>query len=81
MQTINEPGRIELDLGEQLRNAILAEVERRGSSYEQLGEELGLLPSGVEALLRRKVWPIAIAMRVAERLDIPINVDVGRSLA
>jgi hypothetical protein len=81
MQTINEPGRIELDLGEQLRKAILADIERRGSDYEQLGEKLGLLPSGVEALLRRQVWPVTIAMRVAERLGIPINIDVGRSLA
>lgn len=76
-QMYSSPSTFEVDVQRQLRKMILEEIDKRQLTVEQLALELDLLPSGAQALLEKSVWPIEIALRIAERLNIQLNVQTG----
>lgn len=61
------------ELQRQLRKAVLAEIERRHLSNAELQKRLDLLPSGVQNLLERPTWPLDLAVRVAEAIDLVVE--------
>jgi hypothetical protein len=60
-------------LQRELRDNVLAEIQHRHISQAELGERLGLLPSGVQVLLDRPSWSIDLAVRVAEAIDLIVE--------
>lgn len=64
---------LEQRIQKQLRNAILEELQRRHMSNDDLAEALKLLPAGARALLDRQNWPIEIALRIAESLNMKVE--------
>lgn len=63
-----EPGTIERALVDRLES--LAKQVIKNGDKKDLGQKLGLAPSGVEALLWQDDWSIERALRVAEALGV-----------
>lgn len=59
-----------------IRDKVLAEIKRRSMSYEQLAQELGLLPTGARVLLEQSYWSVERGLRVAIALGLKINVEI-----
>lgn len=66
-------GNIEQRIQRQLREAIVAEIRNRHMSTQELANRLDMLPSGANALLQRDIWPIEVALQVAESLDMRVE--------
>jgi hypothetical protein len=73
--SIGEPSRRELELATQLRLTAEDEIMRRGITDDELAQELGMLPVGVQVLRRRSTWPLAVAIRVAAALELEISLE------
>lgn len=73
--SIGEPSSRELELATQLRRTAEDEIMRRGITDDQLAQELGMLPVGVQVLRRRGTWPLAVAIRVAAALELEISLE------
>ncbi|MEW5801993.1 MAG: hypothetical protein AB1847_07800 [bacterium] len=62
--------------------AIMEEISRQGLNNiqfaDKLVERLGLLPSGAELLVRRDYWPMETGLRIAEALNLGIELSVKR---
>jgi hypothetical protein len=78
--SIGEPSSRELELASQLRSAAEAEIQRRGISDDELANELGMLPVGVQVLRRRTVWPLNVAIRVAAAVSLEINLQTKEAV-
>lgn len=59
----------------ELRERALANVSSTGLDHDELGKVLGLLPSGVDSLLRDERWPLDVAVRVADALGMTVNIE------
>lgn len=79
MNKLREPSLREQELASLIRSAVVNYVEKRGIGVEELSDLLGLLPSGVEVLLRESEWPLEVAVRVASALqmDVEVKAHVG----
>lgn len=73
---IDRPANLEIDFGRRLREEVSELLRTQRLSVEGLAETLRLMPSGVEVLLRKVTWSPSVAFRVAEALDIPVEVRV-----
>ncbi|MEW6381374.1 MAG: hypothetical protein AB1611_17470 [bacterium] len=56
----------------------MEEINRQGLDNVQLAKRLGLLPSGAELLVKRDYWPIETGLRIAEALNLGIELSVKR---
>lgn len=65
--------KIEQRIQRQLREAIVAEIRNRHMSTQELANRFDMLPSGANALLQRDIWPIEVALQVAESLDMRVE--------
>jgi len=75
---ITDPGRIESDLSNELRRAVLEAMRQQGLNADAVAERLDLIPTAVRALLVREHWSLKTALVMAEGLDLPIDVDLRR---
>lgn len=74
MSKISEPSQRELDLAYSLMTAAKKRAIEEANKW--LAKKLGLLPTGVEALLGRERWSVDTALRVAEALDMNVTYNV-----
>jgi hypothetical protein len=72
-----EPTRIEAELSDELRLAVLTEIQRVGLDADGLAERLDLVPTAVRALLTRDRWTLKTALALAEGLRLPLQVRVN----
>lgn len=63
----------ERDFERELRNHIMDEIREQGMTVDEVAHRTGMLPSGVEALFQRRVWPISVAFRVARGLGLEVR--------
>jgi hypothetical protein len=61
-----------------LKDTIMEEIKRLDLDNVQLADRLGLLPSGVELLINRDYWSIETGLRIAEALNLGIELSVER---
>ncbi len=66
--SLTEPGNIERALAERLEQRTKDIIRSR--NRQEVANELGLAPSGVEALLWQDDWTLERAVRVAEALGV-----------
>jgi hypothetical protein len=76
---VTEPGRVEVELADHLRTAVLDELRLRDLDAAKLAQRLDLVPTSVRALLGRDRWPLRAALALVEGLELPIEVHVNRS--
>ena len=67
----------EMDIQLRMQKAIRSEIERSNWDTEKLAEKLGLLPSGVEILLKRQYWTFETMFRVAEANGLGIDFTIN----
>lgn len=72
--TIEQEQRFEREL----RDMLVAEIDRRGLSPAEIAEAAGLFRTGVEALLERQRWPLDVAIPIANALGMRIRPDAQR---
>jgi hypothetical protein len=61
----------------QVRRAVLQQIERRGLTDDQFAMCLGMLPSGALMLRQRPVWSLSEALWAAEKLGVRVKVEVA----
>jgi hypothetical protein len=76
--TINlrSESRSERELSHQLREAALATINERAIDETELAALLGVPRTGVYWLSLKKNWPIDLSVRVAEALDLHIELKI-----
>lgn len=73
---LSRPASVELNVQRKLRALIEEEIQKRHLNTKGLAKRLDLLPSGAQALMERKTWSIETTLRVAERLNIQMNIEL-----
>jgi hypothetical protein len=73
-----EPGAIESELSQSLREAVLAELREQKIDPDALAAQLDLVPTSVRAVLKRETWPLRTALVMADGLRISVHVTVTR---
>jgi hypothetical protein len=64
----------------ELTAEIVSALRERGLDEPQaLAERIGTIPSTARRLLADHRWPLDIALRVIEKVDLPIDVTFKRS--
>lgn len=71
--SMQEKSTLERDASKLVREAVLREVENRGLSVDEIAELLGIMPTGATVLMKRSQWPIEVALRIAEALDVDVK--------
>lgn len=74
--SMQEKSTVERDASKLVREAVLREIERRGLAVDEIAELLEVMPTGVNVLLKRPDWPIEVALRMAEALDVDVTFAV-----
>jgi hypothetical protein len=69
MTSLFEPSTVERHLAGLLKEKAVSEIERR-NDVAGVAQDLGIAPSGVQALLIKSEWTLEQAIRVAEGLKI-----------
>lgn len=64
-------------LSQRLRLESLRTIQRLGMDDEQVAKLLGILPSGSMNLRIEERWPVALALRVADALNVRVVFVIG----
>lgn len=75
---IQQESLVERNASHSVRTAVMREIERRGLTPDDLAEVLNLMPTGAKVLLKRPSWPIDLALRIAEALEIEVHFDISK---
>ncbi len=74
---LRSESRSERELSHQLREAALAAIDERAIGETELAALLGVPRTGVYWLSLKESWPIDLSMRVAEALDLHVELKIG----
>jgi hypothetical protein len=70
---IDQTSEAERRIADELRRRAVRLVGEGTLCVQQFADRLGLLPTGGKILLERSEWPVEVAIRVAEALEIPVE--------
>ncbi len=74
--SLTQTGRIEGDLSIELRREVLKAIAKLGMSTEELARRLDLIPTALGALLGAENWSLRTALLLADRLELPVKVEL-----
>ena len=75
---LGEQTKFEANLSKKLRGEALDIIMKNDWNAQKVAEILGLLPSGVDILIKKNTWPLETSIRVASALGLQLDCSIKK---